>query len=164
VLKALLLHGAKVNENGGQYDTALYTIATVGNANIAKILLEAGADVVLRDRHNCTALQVAVAALRVAMGRYQTWRSKNLIPRNPTAIPSWVGPCCALAQEDSELLAEPRVMRSWPSLTLDVVTLGYAPWNWDDIKSRMTFRADSDFDLCPKEPHRKAGECKSALS
>ncbi|KAF2712492.1 ankyrin, partial [Pleomassaria siparia CBS 279.74] len=62
VLKALLLHGAKVNERGGQYDTALHTVATVGNAVIAKILLEAGADVILRDRDNCTALQVAAAA------------------------------------------------------------------------------------------------------
>jgi hypothetical protein len=32
-------------------------------------------------------------------------------------------------------------MNSWPALTLDATTLGYAAWTWDDIASRMTFRA-----------------------
>lgn len=88
--------------------------------------------------------RITAYELRVAIDRYQAWRSKNPTPQNLTATPSWVGPCCTLVQEDSEILAEPRVMHSWPGLTLDAVTLGYAPWSWDDIKSRMAFRADSD--------------------
>ncbi len=89
--------------------------------------------------------RITADELRVAISRYQTWRSQNPTPQNLTATPSWVGPCCALAQEDSEFLAEPRVMHSWPGMALDAVTLGYAPWSWDDVKSRMTFRADSDW-------------------
>lgn len=62
VLRVLTLHGAKVNERGGQYYTALHTVATIGNEQVARLLLEAGVDAYLRDRYGCTTSQVAAAA------------------------------------------------------------------------------------------------------
>lgn len=133
-----------------QWILMLYAFSRAGNKPNAASLRSAKASctqalqwclaMLLEDSDN----RITAYELRVAIDRYQAWRSKNLTPQNLIATPSWVGTCCALVQEDSEILAEPRVMHSWPSLTLDAVTLGYAPWSWDDIKSRMVFRADSD--------------------
>ena len=87
--------------------------------------------------------RITAYELRVAIDHYQAWRSKNSAPPHSTATPSWVGPCCTLFEESSEILAEPRVMNSWPELTLDAETLGYAAWQWNDIQSRMVFRDDN---------------------
>jgi len=88
--------------------------------------------------------RITARELRDTVERYQTWLLKNPTPRDPTTLPRWIGPCCYAMPEGLENLAEPRTLDSWPDLTLDAVTLGYAPWSWNDIKSRMVFRTRSD--------------------
>lgn len=88
--------------------------------------------------------RITAHELRMTIDHYQTWLLVNPGPRDPTTLPRWAGHCCYAVPEDLEDLAEARVLHSWPDLTLDAVTLGYAPWNWDDIKGRMAFRTRSD--------------------
>lgn len=85
--------------------------------------------------------RITASELKVAIDTYQSWRSNSAGFPSLTANPSWIGYCCFLEQhEEQEALFEPRVMKSWPALTLDTVNLGYNPWNWDDVERRMSFR------------------------
>lgn len=85
--------------------------------------------------------RITASELKAAIDSYQAWRSNGAGFPSLTANPSWIGYCCFLEQhEEQEALLEPRVMKSWPALTLDAVSLGYNPWHWDDVKRRMSFR------------------------
>jgi GTPase KRas protein len=127
-----------------QWILMLYAFSSAGSTRSARVscspALQWCLAMLLTDSDN----RITACELRIAINRYQVWQSKILTPQALTATPNWVGPCCALCQECSEILAEPKVMHSWPDLTLDVGTLGYAPWTWEDIRRRMAFRADGD--------------------
>jgi small GTP-binding protein len=82
--------------------------------------------------------RISAHELRGVIERYTKWSVKTSVTH---AAASWSARCCLSEDGESEDLTGQGLMNSWPALTLDATTLGYAAWTWDDIASRMTFRA-----------------------
>ncbi|KAF9698509.1 hypothetical protein EKO04_003860 [Ascochyta lentis] len=85
--------------------------------------------------------RISARELKFAIERHQKWTTKAAATHASHTAPSWIGGCCLSKDDEREDLHEPGLMHSWPALTLDAATLGYATWNWHDIAGRMSFRA-----------------------
>lgn len=132
-----------------QWILMLYAFANMGNNSSSTTNTRSAKTSCIQALEWCLAMllvdpqsRITASELKGAIHGYQAWRVKKAGSQDPMAVaPSWVGSCCtSVIKGNAEDVEELKVMHSWPELTLDATTLGYTPWDWEDIKSRMIFR------------------------
>jgi len=78
-IRLLLKHGARVDQKGGMFKgTSLFSVAGTGNIKIAKLLLDAGANINAKSEFGDTPLHWAASYGKLAMVRFLGSKGANL--------------------------------------------------------------------------------------